>query len=159
MSPDARTCAHALTQCLGDIHNLMRRASVLHAAETGHFTLTSKATRLRDIVDGLAHRWTARAQQGGVILLCGYDGAPDLSADLDPERLGELFDCVIERALAESGRGAVEVTLRATSISGGLALEGTVRDCGPVLATASLARIFDPLDSGAPLAGITGAAR
>ncbi|NBU28337.1 MAG: response regulator [Caulobacteraceae bacterium] len=151
MSPDARTCAHALTQCLGDIHNLMRRASVLHAAETGHFTLTPKATRLRDILDGLAHRWTARAQQDGVTLLCGYDGAPDLSADLDPERLGELFDCVIERALAESGRGAVEVTLRATSISGGLALEGTVRDCGPVLATASLARIFDPLDSGASL--------
>jgi CheY-like chemotaxis protein/signal transduction histidine kinase len=151
MSADARTCSHALTQCLVDIHNLMLRASVLHAAGTGRVTLAPKPTRLRDIIDNLAQRWTDRAQQAGVILHCGYDGAPDLSADLDADRLGELFDAVIERALAESGRGAVEVTLRASAGTDGLALEGTVRDSGQGLPTASLARIFEPLDSGAPL--------
>ncbi|MDH4386988.1 MAG: response regulator [Caulobacter sp.] len=151
MSADARTCSHALTQCLGDIHNLMARASVLHAAETGRVALSPKSVRLREIVDSLSHRWTARAQQDGVTLLCGYDGAPDLSADLDAERLGELFDAIIERALAESGRGAVEVTLKASPVADGLALKGTVRDSGQTPSPASLARIFEPLDSGAPL--------
>jgi two-component system, sensor histidine kinase len=148
---DSKSCCQALGDSFSDIHRLMRRAANMHAAENGLEELSTQPTLLRDVMDGVEARWTSRTAGSNVTLLTAYDGAPDLVADIDAQRLADLFDGLVERALSETGRGAVEVTLSARPALEGLALEARVRDAGGPIAPARLARIFDPLASGASL--------
>jgi CheY-like chemotaxis protein/signal transduction histidine kinase len=148
---DARVCADALSGCFSDIHRLMQRAGALHAAEMGLEALDPRPTLLREVMDSLDQRWADRAARAGVTLLTAYDGAPDLAAEIDPDRLGDMFDALVERALSETRRGAVEATLCARPALEGLTLEGRVRDGGATLEPGRLARVFDAMGSGAPL--------
>lgn len=149
---DSRSCAKALGDCFSDVQRLMRRAAGMHATELGLGALVPKPTLLRDVMDGVEARWASRAADAGVTLLTAYDGAPDLVADIDDNALAEVFDGLIERALDATRRGAVEATLSARPALEGLTLEGRVRDAGGMIEPARLAHIFDPLQSGAPLA-------
>jgi CheY-like chemotaxis protein len=148
LAPDAKLCVQTLTDCFADIHRLTRRAAALHAEQSGLSEPAPRHTLLRDVMDGLEQRWRDRAQHAGITLMTAYDGSPDLAADIDADRLADLFDALVERALSETRRGAVEATLMARPALDGLTLEGRVRDGGPPIPPARLARIFDPLDGG-----------
>ncbi len=151
LTADGAACVAALRACTGGIRQVMRRAGALHDGQTGLASLTPAATRLADVIEGLDARWSDRAAQAGVALLTSFDGPPDLAGLVDAERLGDIFDALIDRALHETARGAVEATLTIREAGEGLMLQGQVRDAGPASDPARLARIFDPLDSGSPL--------
>lgn len=149
---DSKSCAQALADSFSDLHRLLQRASAIQATEAGLAQLNPRPTLLREVIDALESRWAARAMTAGVTLLTAYDGAPELAAEIDADRLGDLLDGLVERALNATRRGAVEVTLSARPALEGLSLEARVRDAGETPDPARLARIFEALDGEKPLA-------
>ena len=149
---DSKSCAQALADSFSDLHRLLQRASAIQATEAGLAQLNPRPTLLREVIDALESRWAARAITAGVTLLTAYDGAPELAAEIDADRLGELLDGLVERGLNTTRRGAVEVTLSARPALEGLSLEARVRDAGETPDPARLARIFEALDGEKPLA-------
>jgi CheY-like chemotaxis protein len=147
LSSDAQACARAIGETSDDIRRLMHRAAMLHAADVAGLPLTPAPHKLQDLMDAVAARWVERAEAAGVTLLASYDGEPDFQADIDAEQLLEIFDALIGRAIGESRRGAVEVSLKARLGPEGLALEGRVRDGGRELEAGQLAGMFEPLTS------------
>jgi len=148
---DARSCAQALGDAFDDVRRLMGRAAAVHAAEAGLAAITPRPTVLREVIDDLQERWIHRAANAGVTLLCAYDGAPELAAEVDAVLLGEMLDGLVERALSATRRGAVEVTLSARPAVDGLILEARVRDAGETPEAAELAHIFESLAGHRPL--------
>jgi signal transduction histidine kinase/AmiR/NasT family two-component response regulator len=113
-------------------------------ARHGRLELTLQAQPLRDLADCVQERWLARAAESGVSLLISYDGDPDLAAMVDPGRLMQVFDNLVENALRYTRQGSVEVSLRARAETDKVMIEGRVRDTGPGMTGAKLARVFDP---------------
>jgi len=151
LAMDAGACVEALIACNQGIHQLMRRAGALHDSQVGLASLEPRTIRLADVVEGVEQRWSERAVRTGVALLASFDGPPDLAALVDGNRLNDVFDALVDRALHVTARGAVEATLAIRETGDGLVLQGRVRDAGPAVEPSRLARIFDPLDSGVPL--------
>ncbi len=145
LAPDAEACVRAIAATGEDLTGLMRRAVDLHDAEQGTLVFNPHPCRLQDVMDTLDQRWKARAASTGLTLLTAYDGDPDHAAQLDEVRLLQVFDALVFRALAETRRGAVEVSLKARLTPEGLLMEGRVRDAGSELSAEALAHIFAPL--------------
>jgi signal transduction histidine kinase/CheY-like chemotaxis protein len=136
-----RASAEALLRLLSDSIDLNR-------AEEGLLELFPESVLLRSVADRLQDSWSLQAQQAGVSLLVSYDGDPDLQATIDPARLPQVFDNLIANALSYTRSGAVEASLKARREGEDVLLEGRVRDTGPGLAPAQLARIFDRGNTG-----------
>lgn len=145
LAPDAEACVRAIATTGEDLTGLMRRAVDLHDAERGTLAFNNHPCRLQDVMDTLDQRWKTRAASTGLTLLTAYDGDPDHAAELDEVRLLQVFDALVFRALAETRRGAVEVSLKARPTAEGLWMEGRVRDAGAELSADALAHIFAPL--------------
>jgi signal transduction histidine kinase/CheY-like chemotaxis protein len=136
-----RASGEALLRLLNDSMDLTR-------AEEGLLDLFPEPVLLRGVADRLQDSWSQQAQQAGVSLLVSYDGDPDVQAMLDPARLLQVFDNLIGSALSYTRSGAVEASLKARRDGDQLMLEGRVRDTGPGLPPAKLARIFERADMG-----------
>ncbi|ATQ41914.1 response regulator [Caulobacter mirabilis] len=145
LSPDAQACVRAIAETGDDLNVLMRRAVDLHEADLGALAFSRRPCRLQDLMDGLDARWKGRAAAAGLTLLTAYDGDPEYAAQIDDGRLMQVFDALVFRALSETRRGAVEVSLKARPTAEGLLLEGRVRDAGGDLSPERLAHIFAPL--------------
>jgi two-component system, sensor histidine kinase len=147
LTPDASAYVRAIGDTSRDMSQVLGRAMDLRRAATGGLTLAPAPSLLRDLSDAVEARWAPRAAEGGSTLLFSYDGAPDAAALIDADRVLQVFDALIESALA-SGRGVIEASLKARPAeNGGLVLEGRVRDNAAGSAEARLARVFDPLGS------------
>ena len=131
-----RASGEALLRLLNDSMDLTK-------AEEGLLDLYPEPVLLRGVADRLQDSWSHQAQQAGVSLLVSYDGDPDVQGLLDPARLLQVFDNLIGSALSYTRSGAVEASLKARRLGDELVLEGRVRDTGPGLAPAKLARIFE----------------
>lgn len=148
LAPDAAACVRAISDTSRDMSDILGRAMDLHRAATGGLSLSPEPTRLRDLADAVEARWAPRAAESGSTLLFSYDGEPEAAALVDPSRLLQVFDALIDGALAH-GRGVIEASLRARLDDGRLRLEGDVRDnAAAVTAEERLARVFDPLGEG-----------
>ncbi len=145
LAPDVEACVRAIAATGEDLTGLMRRAVDLHDAERGTLVFNPHPCRLQDVMDTLDQRWKARAASTGLTLLTAYDGDPEHAAQLDEVRLLQVFDALVFRALSETRRGAVEVSLKARPTPEGLLMEGRVRDAGAELTAEGLAHIFSPL--------------
>ncbi len=141
--------SHATLRALNDALELSR-------AEFGDLPLQPQSVFLRDVMDSVQASWQARAAAEGVTLLVAYDGEPDLNANLDAGRMRQVFDKLIEAAIADGAGGAVEASLRATRAPEGLKLVGRVRG-GGALSALQLAEVFagegdEPIGAGLGLA-------
>jgi CheY-like chemotaxis protein len=96
---------------------------------------------LRGLIDEIQAEWGPRA--GVVTLLMSYDGDPELCVLADRQRLRQVFDNLVEPALANTRLGSVEVSLKAETAGDVVHLQGRVRDTGPGLSADALARVFD----------------
>jgi CheY-like chemotaxis protein len=143
LSPDAQAYVRTIVDSSQSLLGRLEDALDLVAGEAGGMELIAEAVQLRAAVDEVQARWQAR-RSAGVALLVSYDGDPDLAALTDGRRLKQLFDSLIGDALRVTGRGAVEASLRARSGPDGVQIEGRVRDAGPGLSEAELARLFEP---------------
>jgi signal transduction histidine kinase/CheY-like chemotaxis protein len=135
-----RASGEALLRLLNDSMDLTK-------AEEGLLDLFPEPVQLRGLADRLQDAWSAQAQQAGVSLLVSFDGDPDVEGLLDPARLLQVFDNLIGSALSYTRSGAVEASLKARRQGDELLLEGRVRDTGPGLSPAKLARIFERSDA------------
>ncbi len=114
---------HATLRALDD-------ALELTQAQLDQLELDLQPVLLREVMDEVQARWQHRAVQEGVVFLVAYDGDPDLSVQLDRNRMGQLFDKLSEAALTGVGCRAIEVSLQARRTADGLRLTGAVRDTG-----------------------------
>ena len=134
-----RASGEGLLRLLADTIDLTR-------AEDGLLEMHPEPVKLRGVADRLQDVWSGQAAEAGVSLLVSYDGDPDLQSVLDPTRLLQVFDSLISSALSYTRHGAVEASLKARRDGANVVIEGRVRDTGPGLAPAKLARIFDRTD-------------
>jgi signal transduction histidine kinase/ActR/RegA family two-component response regulator len=144
LSPDAQAQVRSIKATGETLLRLADDALDMLEARQGRLELKAQPQLLRELADDVQDRWTARAAESGVSLLISYDGDPDLSAVIDSGRLVQVFDNLIDNALSYTRQGSVEVSLRARADGDQVMLGGRVRDTGPGLAGAKLARIFDP---------------
>ena len=143
LSADAHAQVMSIKSTGESLLRLADDAKDMLEARQGRLQLKPRNQALRDLMDLVQQRWTARAAETGVSLLISYDGDPDLSAVIDADRLTQVFDNLVDNALRYTRHGSVEAALRARLENGQVLLEGRVRDTGPGLAAARLARIFD----------------
>jgi len=144
LTPDASAYVRAIGDTSRDMNLVLGRAMDLRRAATGGLTLSPAPALLRDLSDAVEARWAPRAAEGGSTLLFSYDGDPEAAALIDADRVLQVFDALIESALAH-GRGVIEASLKARPVEGGLKLEARVRDNAAGSAKVRLARVFDPL--------------
>jgi len=147
LTPDASAYVRAIGDTSRDMSQVLGRAMDLRRAATGGLALTPAPALLRDLSDAVEARWGPRAAEGGSTLLFSYDGDPEAAALIDAARVLQVFDALIESALA-SGRGVIEASLKVHRVENGLMLEGRVRDNTAGSAQARLARVFNPLGAG-----------
>ena len=144
LTPDAAAFVRAIGDTSRDMGATASRAIDLHRSAQGHLPLAPTPTRLRDFADAVEAHWAARAHEGGSTLLVSYDGEPECGVEVDSERLLQVFDILIENALA-AGRGMIETRLTARCDGDRVRLEGQVRDNTEGHAEERLARVNDPL--------------
>jgi CheY-like chemotaxis protein len=147
LTPDAAAYVRAIGDTSRDMSQVLGRAMDLRRAATGGLTLSPTPVLLRDFADTVEARWAPRAAEGGSTLLFSYDGDPEAAALIDADRVLQVFDALIESALA-SGRGVIEASLKVHQVENGLMLEGRVRDNTAGSADVRLARVFNPLSAG-----------
>ncbi|MDB5458487.1 MAG: hybrid sensor histidine kinase/response regulator, partial [Caulobacteraceae bacterium] len=151
LNPDAQAQVLSIKATGEALLRLADDALDMMEARRGRLEFKPRPQLLRELADHVQDRWSTRAADAGVGLLISYDGDPDLSAMVDTDRLTQVFDNLIENALRYTRQGSVEVGLRARAEAEQVMLEGRVRDTGPGLAGAKLARIFDPDSEGGSL--------
>jgi signal transduction histidine kinase/CheY-like chemotaxis protein len=147
MGADALTQVESIYASGDALLRLLSDSMDLTRAQQGVLELDVEPVLLRTLADSLQDSWNRPARQAGVDLLVSYDGDPELQAELDPGRVKQIFDNLIASALTYTRSGAIEASLKARREDGDVVLEGRVRDTGPGLAPARLARIFDPVDT------------
>ena len=144
LTPDAAALVRAIGDTSRDMGATLSRALDVHRSARGQLALSPAPTRLRDLADAVESRWAERAQEGGSTLLVSYDGEPECGVEVDGERLLQVFDILIENALA-AGRGMIETRVTARLEGDQVRLEGQVRDNTEGHVEERLARIDDPL--------------
>lgn len=135
---------------------LLSDAVDLSHADCGDLALAPEPVHLRDFVDDVQARWTARAIEDGVAIGAVFDGDAALSATLDPARLHQVFDALIDHALRFTRRGGVEAGLTARRENERVLLQGHVRDTGRGIDPARLPAVFEPFAREASAAYGTG---
>jgi len=144
LNPDASAFVRAIGDTSRDMGETLGRAIDLHRSSHGLLLLNETPTRLRDLADAVEARWARRAHEGGSTLLVSYDGDPECGVAVDGERLLQVFDVLVENALA-AGRGMIETRLTARIDGDRIRLDGQVRDNTEGHADERLARVNDPL--------------
>lgn len=144
LSPDASAFVRAIGETSRDMGATLSRAIDLHRSSQGQLIFAPAPTRLRDLADAVEARWAKRAHEGGSTLLVSYDGDPECGVEVDGERLLQVFDILIENALA-AGRGMIETRLTARTEGDHIRLDGQVCDNTEGHAEERLTRINDPL--------------
>jgi CheY-like chemotaxis protein len=137
---DAQSFVRTIIESCQGMAMALNDAIELSRADKGTLTLDPRPTRLRDLMDQVQSRWDERAGRDGVTLAVAYDGEPDLMAEVDPARLEQLFDGLIGAAIMHTRQGAIEASLQAQRVDGGLRLTGRVRDSGGGLSASLGAR-------------------
>ena len=144
LTPDASAFVRAIGETSRDVGVVLGRAIDLHRSTRGHLSMAPAPMRLRDLADAVEARWSDRAAEVGSTLLFSYNGDPECAVEVDGHRLLQVFDALIESALA-SGRGVIEACLQASVDADGVRLDGSVRDNAPSPAPDRLERVFSPL--------------
>ncbi len=142
LSADSQAFVRTILESSQATLRALNDALELSRAEIGEMDLAPASVFLRDLMDNIQATWQGRAAEQGVTLLVAYDGEPDLNATVDAARVRQVFDKLIEIAIADGGGGAVEASLRATRTVDGLKLVGRVRAGGGGLSALRLAEPF-----------------
>ena len=130
LGADAQACVAGVSEAAASVRQILASSADLKDAATRGMAFEPAPKRLRDMADEIEARWGQKAAKSGVTLLVSYDGAPEMTALIDSERVIQAFDGFIAQALAGVRHGAVEATLRAHSAGDMLRLEGRVRGGG-----------------------------
>ena len=142
LTADAQAYVRTIVASTEGLLRLVAEAIDLAMGETGRLEAKPEPMALRTAMDDIQAYW--QTQSSEVAVMVSYDGDPELEVMADAARLRQVFDNLIAAAVKTTRRGAVEASLRAQVVPGGIRLEGRVRDGGPGLAPEHLAQIFEP---------------
>jgi two-component system, sensor histidine kinase len=149
LTADAKAFVRTIIESSQATLRTLNDALDLSRAEAGELALDIHAVSMRELMDGFQAAWQARAARDGVTLLVGYDGPPDLSAMVDPARVQQLFDVLVETALSLNRQGVVEVSLAAEPVRDAVTLTGRVCDTGGGLSSEAVAKaLAEPQSAG-----------
>ncbi|HYG26608.1 MAG TPA: hypothetical protein VD906_06865, partial [Caulobacteraceae bacterium] len=113
--PDAASVgasARVLAESAEDVRRLVEQARDLQRAEMGELAFERRPSRLRDVMAAIEDAWRDRAASRGIAFTVACEGG-DQVAEIDPNRLAQLFDALIGRAFAETRAGNIFVSLDA----------------------------------------------
>ena len=127
---------------------LLQSAADLQRAERGQREHSPEPRRVQDLMDEVESRWQARAENGGVTLLCSYDGDPDCVANLDSAWFHKMLDALIAHALNHVRSGVIEASLKTRKADTDVIFEGRVRDNASSHTAAYLKQMFSPSNPG-----------
>ena len=130
LGADAQACVAGVSEAAACVRQILASSADLKAAATQGMVFDPAPKRVRDLADEIEARWGQKAAKSGVTLLVSYDGAPEMTALIDSDRVMQAFDGFISQALAGVRHGAVEATLRAHPAGDMVRLEGRVRGGG-----------------------------
>ena len=130
LGADAQACVAGVSEAATCVRQILASTADLKDAATRGMAFEPAPKRLRDLADEIEARWGQKAAKSGVTLLVSYDGAPEMTALIDSDRVIQAFDGFIAQALAGVRHGAVEATLRTQSAGDMVRLEGRVRGGG-----------------------------
>ena len=140
---DARAYVQTIVDSSEALLSTLADAVDLARAEAGELTLAPEPVHVREIMDMVQTTWAPRAAQDGVTLLTSFDGDPDLAAELDASRIGQVFNNLVGNALKFAREGVVEASLKATLEGDRVRIEGAVRDKGPGIPADRLEQLFE----------------
>jgi CheY-like chemotaxis protein len=143
LSADAQAFVRTILESCQAMAAALDGALELSRADAGPMPLDARPILLREVMDEVQGRWQARTQQERVALAVAYDGEPDLMAEIDADRLAQVFDGLIGAAMTLARRGAIEASLKAVRRGDGLRLIGRVRDSGGGLSESRLGQVFE----------------
>ncbi len=142
LTPEVQQYVRTLAEQHQSLLQTLNDACDISRAERGALELAPAPVELRPLMDAIQDEWQQRAAHAGVALSISYDGE-DLVALIDAQRLRQVFNHLLDRALKLTRRGGVEVSLKAHRQGPGILVEGRVRDSGMALPPERLARIFE----------------
>lgn len=138
-----------ISDCGQTLLRLVADAAALSRAQVAPVPPSPQPVRLRDLLDAVQTAWSDRAVADGVGLGAMFSGDAALAAELDPERLRQVYDLLIGHALRLTRRGGVEVGLCAEREGDRVRLRGQVLDTGPGFDPAQLSALFEPFGAAA----------
>jgi signal transduction histidine kinase/ActR/RegA family two-component response regulator len=148
LSADSQAFVRTIVESCQTMAETLEGALELSRADAGTLVIEMAPTLLRTTMDEVQGRWQARAAQQRVTLAVAYDGEPELMAEIDAVRVGQVFDGLIGAALSLARRGAVEASLLAQRTPDGLRLVGRVRDTSGGLSAKRVNQAFEALADG-----------
>ncbi len=143
LSIDSQAYVRTITESAQATLRALNDALELSQGDFKPLSIEPKPVQLRDLMDAIQSQWQGVTPKGGVTVLVGYDGEPNLCADLDQARVQQVFDRLIEAALTLNRHGSVEASLHVARDGETLQLVGRVRDTGGGLASERLVSAFD----------------
>lgn len=139
-SRSAEEYLEVLRTCHGEarrLNALAQQLLVLSQSDEGASPLMLESTPLRDLLRGCLERHQERARSKGVRLELD---CPELGAELDPIKLGQVVDNLLDNALRHSSEGQT-ITVSAEGV--GDLLRIRVQDQGCGVAEEQLSRLFE----------------
>jgi len=143
LSIDSQAYVRTITESAQATLRALNDALELSQGDFKPLDMEPRPVVLRDLMDGVQSQWQTVAPKGGVTVLVAYDGEPNLCALLDPVRVQQVFDRLIEAALTLNRKGAIEAILQATRVGDNLRLVARVRDTGGGLSSERLVSAFE----------------
>jgi signal transduction histidine kinase/ActR/RegA family two-component response regulator len=150
---DAQAYVQTIIDSSETLLGILNDALDLSRAESGEFVLKPRPALLNQMMDEIQTQWSPRAAQDGVNLLIGYDGDPDLAAEIDVARLKQVFNNLVGAALQYARNGVVEASLKAVPVKDTIRIEARVRDNGQRMPADSLDAAFEPFSEAARQGG------
>jgi CheY-like chemotaxis protein len=130
LPPSAQANHAGIAETAQAVRELATNALDITLARAGDLPFETRPQRLADFVDQLQARWDPRAGAGGATLMIAFDGDADGIADIDIDRLSQIFDGFLRHAVAATRSGTVEARLAARPVGEALHIEGRVRNAG-----------------------------
>lgn len=146
----AHQSARSLLALIGDILDVAR-------IESGHLTLSSERTSLRQVAESTIRVFDGLARQKGLELRLEQSGELDRPVLVDPLRLRQVLSNLISNAIKFTEQGQVTVSLAGTAQDDGyLQLRLAVSDSGIGISAEDQQRLFQPFVQAKESAGGSG---
>ena len=134
--PDDRDRLGRAAEATAGLHQLFRNLLELAQCETGTVSTSLASTPMSEVSERLERRWADRLAAAGLLL------TPEATGEgvVDPDRLVQIGDILLDNALRFSDSGPVHLTV----VAGERGIVLAVADGGPGLDDSQLDRILEP---------------
>ena len=143
LQPDLLPFVDTILESGATLLRLLNDALDLSRAEASGLELNEEPVEVAGLLDDVTRLWASQAELKGLAFATAYEGAAELWALADRDRLRQVFNNLIGNAM-KFAKGEVRVRLAARLDAGCVRLTGEVADDGPGVPAARREEIFSP---------------